>query len=412
MTALTGKLPASTRPVLKRVLFVLAILALYRVGASIPAPFASNDLEALSPSTSGPLNLFNLFSGGPLTTISLFALGVTPFISASIVMQVLTAMVPYIKELKKQGRSGVLRVNSWTRMLAIVIALVQSIFTAQSLKNRGLINPDASTLELAAFVAATLVGFLLLLWLAEMITRHGIGNGVTVLLTASILSSAWPLSTAFIDSYGITTFLVAIGSLIVLTAALVTLLRSEFRLPVIYGSKTSTADQTVSYLPFKIVQGGVAPIIFATSLIAGLVSVLNFLGVETFAANLSNPVSWLHIVLTAALIVLFAKLYDRTTSTPKDVAKDLIKEASFVPGVRPGDETSNLIDSISSRFVVVAALVLVPIALLPSFLIGVFDIAFLPVAGTSLLILVTAVLDIVRQARSVGSLYDYEHLNK
>lgn len=405
VTSRAGKLS-----ILKRILVVIAVIVIYRLGASVVIPGAGGNLESLSPEAGGTLNLFNLFSGGPLTSASLFALGVTPFITSAIAMQLLESVVPAIKETKKQGKAGTTRINSLTRIIAVVLGAIQSWTIISTLQGKGIIAPGTSPVLLVAAFISLVVGFLVLLWLAEIITQYGIGNGVTVLLVVSILSSVWDVSNGVIMTQGVKTFFLTVVVLVVLTIILVCVSRAERRLPIIHASRHASSTQHLSYLPFKLIHGGVAPVIFATSLLGGLVGALALTPLAEFAEPLKDRAGVAYIIITALLIVGFVRLYERTSADPVEMANELMKNSSFIPGVRPGWSTAAVVENTSLRLAAVSCLVLVPVALMDSFALRWFDIPFFPLAGMSLMILVTAILDIIRQAKSISTLYNYEEL--
>lgn len=397
---------------LRRVLVLIGVIALYRVGASVPAPGVSHDLAALDSAQGNQINLFNLFSGGPLTQVSLFALGVTPFITASIAMQLLESIIPSLKEAKRQGSAGSKRINSITRVVAVVLGIVQAASSAYSLNSRGLF-PDVGMVKVLVFVLSSTAGFLVLLWLAELITRHGIGSGVTVLLLVSILSRVWETSDAFLRVNGAVTFLIVIVSTIALLAILTVVNRAERRVPIVHAS--ATADSKVghlSYLPFKVLHAGVAPIIFASSLVSLAASLADAMGWTSIYRALSNPSSVVYMTATALLVIAFARLYERTSADPVDMANDLMRDSNFIPGIRPGWSTAHFVEDVSLRLAAIACVVIVPMSLMHSLSQAWFALTFLPLAGTSLLIVNSAILDTLRQGESVRSLYSYEEIGR
>lgn len=400
------------KSIIRRLLVVLAIIVLYRIGASIPAPGVGQDLGTLAPDAGGALNLFNLFSGGPLTSASLFALGVTPFITAAIAMQLLESVIPGIKEAKRQGKAGADRVNAITRIFGVTLAVIQSVSTAYTLHNRGTLFPEFDFFHVALFSLSVTAGFLLLLWMAELITRHGIGSGVTILLLVSILSSVWDTSRGVIVTEGVKVFFVTLAVILAVSLIVVIASRAERRIPIIRASRFSADTQHLSYLPFKLLHAGVAPIIFATSVLSVLTSALAFTPLNGIVEGLNDPASWIYIVTLGVLVVAFARLYERTSADPLEMANDLMRDSSFIPGVRPGWSTARLVENTSLRLALVACIVLVPVALMHSIGLKWFSIEFLPIAGTSLLIVNTAILDAVRQGTSIRSLYSYEELDK
>lgn len=403
---------------IRRILVVVVVLAVYRIGCAIPAPGVGRDLIALEPSNAS-LNLFTLFAGGPLTQASIFALGVTPFVTASIAMQLLESIVPSIKEAKRSGKAGQERVNRITRLIGLVLAVAQSVaaaFTLNNLTNAagfplGLF-PEMSVPLVALFVLSSVTGFLVLLWLAELVTRHGIGNGVTVLLLASVLSTVWSATDNLSLTKGLAFLAVVLAVLLVLAVLVVIGTVAERRLPTVQATRFSLDTQHLSYLPFRVLHAGVAPIIFAVSIITVAAFALSKTPLDSWGDALNDYSSWAYMATTAVLVVAFARLYERTSADPVDMANDLVRDSRFIPGVRPGWPTARLVENTSLRLAAFACLLLVPVAVMQSVGLRFFEINALPLAGTSLLIVVTASLDIVRQAKSARSLYAYEDVTR
>lgn len=399
------------KTMLKRILIVLTVILVYRIGVSIPVPLNSIDFTSMADNNSNTLNLFNLFSGGPLTSVSLFALGVTPFITSAIVMQLLESIIPAIKETKRDGKAGAKKVNALTRGIGLFLAVTQSFVSLTMLQNRGVLPESLTFTETALFVLALVTGFLILLWLGEVITKYGIGNGVTILLVVSILSSVWSVSKGFIVTNGVKMFLLTSLALLIITVILIIVTRAERRIPIVHASKYASNTKHLSYLPFKLIHGGVAPIIFASSLLGGLASVLEFTPLKNWSVSLTQPDSYLYIIATALLVAGFVRLYERTSADPIEMANDLMKDSSFIPSVRPGWSTAKLVEDTSLRLAALSLIILIPVSLSQAFALKWFDVAFLPIAATSLLIIVTAVLDVIRQGKSISSLYSYEEID-
>jgi preprotein translocase subunit SecY len=402
----------------KKLLFTAAMLALYRLGAYIPVPGVNTDaIDQISSnfSTSNVLGLLNLFSGGGLSRIAIFALGIMPYITASIILQLLTVVSPSLEKLQKEGEVGQARITQYTRYLTVGLAAAQAIgyvFLFKSQGNRAgspvFTNFNAGTVVL--IVICLTAGCVLLMWLGELITQRGIGNGISLMIFASIVSrlphgiSAWWTNPDQVFKV-IMPFL-AFGVI----AAIVFIQEGQRRIPVQYakrviGRRMSAGGQT--YLPLRVNMAGVIPVIFAASIMA-LPPTLGTLvpslkGLSTFF----SPNGWAYIVGETIFIVLFTYFYTAVTFNPVDQADNLRKYGGFIPGVRPGRPTAEFLDRILARLTFPGALYLAAVAALPTILINQTSANFY-FGGTSILIVIGVALDTMKQLEAQLMMRNYE----
>jgi preprotein translocase subunit SecY len=402
----------------KKIAFTAAMLALYRLGAFIPVPGVNTQaLQDISQNYAGSnvLGLLNLFSGGSLSRIAIFALGIMPYITASIILQLLTVVSPSLEKLSKEGEVGQARITQYTRYLTVGLAAAQAIGYTFLFKSQG---SRAGTPVFDNFNAGTVVlivicltaGCVLLMWLGELITQRGIGNGISLMIFASIVSglpngvSAWWTNPDQVFKV-IMPFL-AIGVI----AAIVFIQEGQRRIPVQYakrviGRRMSSGGQT--YLPLRVNMAGVIPVIFAASIMAmpptlgELVPGLK--GLSTFF----SPNGWAYIVGETIFIVLFTYFYTAVTFNPVDQADNLKKYGGFIPGVRPGRPTAEFLDRILARLTFPGALYLAAVAALPTILINQTSANFY-FGGTSILIVIGVALDTMKQLEAQLMMRNYE----
>jgi preprotein translocase subunit SecY len=402
----------------KKLLFTAAMLALYRLGAYIPVPgvntAALNDISN-NYAGSNVLGLLNLFSGGGLSRIAIFALGIMPYITASIILQLLTVVSPALDKLQKEGEVGQARITQYTRYLTVGLAAAQAIgyvFLFKSQGNRAgspvFTNFNAGSVIL--IVLCLTAGCVLLMWFGELITQRGIGNGISLMIFASIVSrlphgiSAWWTNPDQVFKV-IMPFL-AFGVI----AAIVFIQEGQRRIPVQYakrviGRRMSSGGQT--YLPLRVNMAGVIPVIFAASIMA-LPPTLGTLvpslkGLSTFF----SPNGWAYIVGETVFIVLFTYFYTAVTFNPVDQADNLRKYGGFIPGVRPGRPTAEFLDRILARLTFPGALYLAAVAALPTILINQTSANFY-FGGTSILIVIGVALDTMKQLEAQLMMRNYE----
>ncbi len=403
----------------RRILFTVVMLGLYRIGIYIPTPGvnASALAKLLKPGT--VFDIFNLFSGGALERFSVFALGIMPYISASIIFQLLTVAIPAIGEMQKEGESGRKKITQYTRYGTVVLSLIQSFGISYGLIQQGIMLPGESV---ATFCISTMVtltaGTCFLMWLGEQITERGIGNGISLIIFAGIVTRIPPgLVAAWGDKnqYGLFGFIMILAFILAIIAFIVYFERAQRRLPVQYakrvvGRKMYGGQST--HLPLKLNMSGVIPPIFASSLIMFPATIAQFMPnemVKTIAQELSR--GWLHDGLYVSLIIFFTFFYTAVTFNPVDVAENLRKYGGYIPGLRPGKATSDYIDRVLTRITVGGAAYLSFVCLLPSILSNQFQIPGLlavTFGGTSLLIVVGVAMDTIAQIETHLLARNYE----
>ncbi len=415
-----GKIPELRN----RILFTLAMLAVYRVGVFVTIP-GVNRVEMSSVISKGGsgsfLGMFDMFSGGALEQLSIFALGIMPYVSASIVVQLLTVVVPKLDQLNKEGEQGRKKINQLTRYGTLVLAAVQAYFISnyvQGLSSGGaevVVNPGMSFTLMTIITLTTGTAFIM--WLGEQITERGIGNGSSMIIFAGIVANMPDAVTQFIGGSGSRDVgklsVVAIVIMIVATIAAICFFeRAQRRIPVQYtkrqvGRKMYSGAQ--SYLPLKLNVSGVIPPIFASSLLMFPTQIANMSGsplLQEMAAVL-NPADWRYNVIFSVLIIFFAYFYTSVVFNPVDVADNLKKSGGFVPGIRPGKHTAQYIERVLSRLTIAGALYLSVVCMIPALMQKYFQVPF-AFGGTGLLIVVGVALDTVQQIESHLITRNYE----
>jgi len=410
----------SVADIRKKLAFTAAMLALYRLGAYIPAPGV--DTQAVKEiqnnfGGSGVLGFLNLFSGGGLSRLSLFALGIMPYITASIILQLLTVVVPSLERLQKEGEVGQQKITQYTRYLTVGLAFAQSIgyvFLFRSFGNSA--NTEVvgqlTAPRLFLIVICLTAGCTLLMWLGELITQRGIGNGISLMIFASIASSILPgLSKWWNNPDQVFVVMMPFIALAVIVA-IVFVQEGQRRIPVQYakrvvGRKMTSGGST--YLPLRVNMAGVIPVIFAASIMAFPSTVGQMLNTPTaldFAAFF-GPNTWAYVVGEVFFIIVFTYFYTAVTFNPVDQADNLKKYGGFIPGVRPGRPTAEYLDRILSRLTFPGALYLGAVAALPTILISQTAANFY-FGGTSILIVIGVALDTVKQLEAQLMMRNYE----
>ena len=410
----------------QRLFFLIGALIVYRIGTFIPVPGIDPvALQQFFEQQSGTiLSMFNMFSGGALKRWSIFALGIMPYISASIILQMGTHVIPSLGQLRKEGESGRRKITQYTRWGTVLLSAFQSVAAATALQTQGVVlNPGPSFVLTAAITLVT--GTMFLMWLGEQITERGIGNGISMIILSSILSglpSAIGGTLELVNTGGMnqaTPF--ALGLLVLaVTGAVVYMERAQRRITVNYAKRQQGrrmyAGQT-SHLPFKINMSGVIPPIFASSLILFPATIANWFGtsqalswLQRFAAQLS-PGQPIYIVLYASLIMFFCFFYTGLVFNSRETADNLRRSGAFIPGIRPGQQTADYIDKVLTRLTFWGALYITAVCLLPEFMILEFSVPFY-FGGTSLLIIVVVTMDFMAQLQAHMMTHQYEGLMK
>jgi preprotein translocase subunit SecY len=407
----------------KKILFTALMLGLYRLGTHIPAPGINSAAVKQIESNFGGnniLGLLNLFSGGGLGRIALFALGIMPYITASIILQLLTVVVPSLEKLSKEGEVGQARITQYTRYLTVGLAFAQSIgyvFLFRSFEKQAgqTLIPNFTLAKVFLIVVSLTAGTVLLMWMGELITQRGIGNGISLMIFASIVSriphgvSSWWSSPDQV--FRVVMPFIAIG----VVAAIVFVQEGQRRIPVQYakrviGRRMTQGGQT--FLPLRVNMAGVIPVIFAASVMAipptiGQLLGQNRKGFATDLANFFNPQGWHYVLGESVFIILFTYFYTAVTFNPVDQADNLRKHGGFIPGVRPGRPTAEFLDRILARLTFPGALFLAAIAALPTILISQTNANFF-FGGTSILIVIGVALDTMKQLEAQLMMRNYE----
>jgi preprotein translocase subunit SecY len=411
----------------KRIWFTLAALIVYRLGCYIPLP--GIDPHALAQmfqrQSGGILDMFNMFSGGALQRMTIFALNIMPYVSASIIVQVMTIVSPQLEALKKEGEAGRKKMTQYTRYLTVFLAGVQAYGLAASLQNGGAVI-DPGVVFIATTVVTMTGGTIFLMWLGEQITSRGIGNGISLIIFAGIVAQL-PIGliralemgrTGALSSFVLFAMLVMIVAVFLF---IVFMERAQRRLLVQYpkrqqGNRMYGGES--SHLPLKLNTSGVIPPIFASSLLLLPITVFGFLGMQRGGGGVSDWImnqighgKPLYMALYAFGIVFFCFFYTAIVFNPAETADNLRKYGGFIPGIRPGKSTADYLDYVLTRITVVGSAYLVVVCLLPEFLIAKFSLPFY-FGGTSLLICVTVTMDTVAQIHSHLLAHQYEGLIK
>jgi preprotein translocase subunit SecY len=401
----------------KKLLFTAAMLAIYRVGAYIPAPGINVDaVKSISDNFTGSnvLGFLNLFSGGSLQRFAIFALGIMPYITASIILQLLTVVVPSLDKLRKEGEVGQQKITQYTRYLTVALAFAQSIgyvFLFKTLSKSGADVVNGFTFGRVFVIVLTLTaGTVLVMWLGELITQRGIGNGISLMIFASIVArlpqgiQAWWTSSDQV--FKVMMPFIAVGVIV----AVVFMQEGQRRIPVQYakrvvGRRMSGGGST--YLPLRVNMAGVIPVIFAASIMAFPPTVGELLPGAKGLSNFFNPSGWAYIVGETVFIILFTYFYTAVTFNPVDQADNLKKYGGFIPGVRPGRPTAEFLDRILARLTFPGALYLAAVAALPTILINQTSANFF-FGGTSILIVIGVALDTMKQLEAQLMMRNYE----
>lgn len=404
-----------------RVLFVLGALIVFRILAAIPIP--GIDAAALSSYLSNNqfLGLLNIFSGGGFSTLSIMMIGVSPYITASIVMQLSTVLSPRLKQLyQEEGDAGRQRFMLYSRYLTIPLAFIQAFGFLLLLRQNGIV-PALDPIHLAANICVIAGGALLLMWIGELITEYGVGNGVSLIIFAGIVAGIPSALSQFTFTFDIAQVPAYVGfaiAAVVITAGVVFITEAERPIPVTYARRVrgmKVMGGISTYLPLRVNQAGVMPIIFALSILLFPQMIASFLAQSSvpFIASLASSVvswlgnGWIYGSLYFLFVFVFTYFYTAITFEPHQVAKNLQKNGAFIPGVRPGDTTADYLGTIITRVTLVGALFLGFLAVLPIILQGITGITALTIGGTALLIVVSVVLDVVKKIDAQTSIREY-----
>lgn len=406
----------------RRLLFTLALLGVYRIGVFVPTPGVNSGAlrEIIGGGTI--FEIFNMFSGGALKQFSVFALGIMPYISASIILQLLTVVVPTLEQLKKEGESGRRKITQYTRYGTVLLSLIQGFGISFGLAQQGVLLPGVGGLSFYINTMITLAaGTCFLMWLGEQITERGIGNGISLIIFAGIVAAvpsgfrdAWTTKDQFGGLFG---FLLLVAFIAVIIGVIIFFERAHRRIPIQYAKRVVGRKMyggMTTHLPLKINSAGVIPPIFASSLLLFPATIAQFVQTEGLQ-NISGLLSfgWIHLGLYVGLIVFFTYFYTAVTFNPMDVAENIRKQGGFIPGIRPGQATGHYIDRILSRITLGGAIYLSLVCILPEVLISQFGIPIslaTTFGGTALLIIVGVAMDTLSQIEAHLMSRQYEGL--
>ena len=411
----------------RRLTFLLLALVVYRVGSHVPVPGINPDqlTELFKGQEGGILSLFNMFSGGALSRFSVFALGIMPYISASIIMQLMSYVVPTLEALKKEGESGRRKITQYTRYGTLGLALFQSVGIAVALEgSQGLVISPGAGFRITA-VASLVAGTMFLMWLGEQITERGLGNGISIIIFSGIAAGLPGAIGGLLElvrtgamSYVACLFILAV--VVLVTFFVVFVERGQRKILVNYAKRqvgNKVYGGQSSHLPLKLNMSGVIPPIFASSIILLPATVVSWFatgdGLRWLKdlAGLLSPGQPIYVMLYAAAIVFFCFFYTALVFNSRETAENLKKSGAFIPGIRPGEQTSRHIDRILSRLTLAGALYITGVCLLPEFLVLKYNVPFY-FGGTSLLIIVVVTMDFWAQVQSYVQSQQYESLLK
>jgi len=405
-----------------KIFFILALLVVFRLAANIPVPGVDQEQLRLFFQNNQFFGLLNLFSGGGLSSISIVMMGVGPYITASIIMQLLTMVIPRLEQIyKEEGEAGRQKFNQWTRWITVPLASLQTIAMISLLRSRQILG-TLSTIEIFSIVAVSVAGTIFLMWLGEIITEKKIGNGVSLIIFAGIVSripsdlgrvfSTWDPAQLF-------TYITLLAVIIASIIAVVVMTEGQRNIPVSYAKRirgNRMYGGTSSHLPLRVNQAGVIPIIFAMSIMLFPGMIANFLSqvsnptIASLAKSAGNIFlnSWFHGIVYFILVVAFTYFYTAVVFDPNKISESLQKQGGYVPGIRPGKNTSEYLYKVMNRVTLSGAIFLGLIAILPFIVQGITKIGYISVGGTGLLIVVSVVIETMKQIEGQLVMRDYE----
>lgn len=411
----------------RRLWFLIGALIVYRIGTFVPVPGIDPGVLAdlFKNQHGGILGMFNMFSGGALSRFSIFALGIMPYISASIIMQLMTVVSPQLEALKKEGEAGRRKITQYTRYGTVVLATVQALGIAIALEGQPGLVIDPGLMFRITTVVTLVTGTMFLMWLGEQITERGIGNGISIIIFAGIVAGlpgaiGGTLELTRTGAFSIPLVLMLFIGALLVTALVVFVERGQRKILVNYAKRqvgNKVYGGQSSHLPLKVNMAGVIPPIFASSIILFPATLAGWFGSNenmTWLRDLSaalSPGQPIYIMLYAAAIIFFCFFYTALVFNPRETADNLKKSGAFVPGIRPGEQTARYIDRIMSRLTLVGAIYITLVCLLPEFLIVKWNVPFY-FGGTSLLIIVVVTMDFMAQVQAYIMTHQYESLLK
>lgn len=410
----------------RRILFTLALFVVYRLGEHMPTPGVNaKALAGAFASQQGTLfGLYDLFVGGAFSRATIFALGIMPYISSSIILQLLGAVVPYLAKLRKEGEEGQKKLTQITRYGTVLISIVQSYAYSVFLVNMGVaqglsVVPDPGlTFALSTIITQT-TGTIFVMWLGEKITEHGIGNGISLIIFVNIVGGVPNMLVQAYDSFrggtlSLFTILFVLVVMVIVTASVVLMTQAMRKIPVQYAKRIVGRRMyggAATHIPLRINTAGVIPIIFASSIMILPATVAGFVPPNHPLATMGqwfNPLGWIYNIIYGVIIVFFTYFYTAVVLNPNDLAENMRKSGGFIPGVRPGRKTAEYIDRVLSRITLPGAIYLAIIATIPDMLLAAMGLPFIGFGGTSVLIVVGVALDTLQQVESHLLLRHYE----
>ncbi len=413
-----------------KILFTIFVVLIYRLGTHVPVPFVDfAQIKALQDQSnnSGVVGFLDLFAGGAITSVSVFFLGIMPYITASIIMQLLGVVIPKLEQWQEEGQSGQKKITQWTRYVTVGLALVQSSGLVIALRDgsQGLLGtigfqghnmiPNFTAAKAALIVLTWVAGTALVMWLGEAITQRGVGNGMSILIFASVVSRMPAQGGSVFAEGGWFQGVVLVGVGIAMIAAIVFVESGQRRIPVqfakrVVGRRMSGGQST--YIPLKVNQSGVIPVIFASSILAFpalIATASNWKGLQEWTSkNLVSGSSWTYIGLYALMILFFAYFYTAIAFNPQQQADIIRKQGGFIPGIRPGPPTEKYLARVLNRITLPGSIFLMVIALVPLLVFKLWNISQFPFGGVALLITVGVALETMKQIDSQLMMRNYE----
>ena len=410
----------------RRILFTLALFVIYRLGEHMPTPGVNaKALAGAFASQAGTLfGLYDLFVGGAFSRATVFALGIMPYISSSIILQLLGAVIPYLEKLRKEGEEGQKKITQLTRYGTVLISIVQSYAYSVFLVNmgaaRGLtVVPEPGFMFTLSTVITQTAGTIFVMWLGEKITEHGIGNGISLIIFVNIIGRIPNTVAQAYDSFrggtlSLLTVLFVVVIMVVVIASVILMTQGMRKIPVQYAKRIVGRRMyggAATHIPLRINTAGVIPIIFASSIMILPATVAGFVPPNHPLASLGqifNPLGWVYNIIYGIIIIFFTYFYTAVVLNPNELAENMRKSGGFIPGIRPGRKTAEYIDRVLSRITLPGAIYLAIIATLPDTMISALQMRFLGFGGTSVLIVVGVALDTLQQVESHLLLRHYE----
>ncbi len=401
-----------------KILFTLFVIALYRFGSYVPVPIVDiGKLKQAIANQQGFLSFIDLFSGGGLSNLAVFALGIMPYITSSIIMQLLTVVIPKLQQYQDQGEAGIKKITQWTRYVTVVLALLQSTGLVFLFNSQYQVFPAGTFTapHIALIVLILTAGTAFIMWLGELITQRGVGNGMSILIFTSVISRIPSQGGNVLQQGGIGKFIVVLAIGMGIIVSVVFMDQGQRRIPVQFAKRIvgrRMMGGTSTYLPLKVNQAGVIPIIFAASMLSfpGLISsVYHATWFSTFVNNyVNNQKSPVYMLILGLLVIFFAYFYTAIQFDPYKQADNLRKQGGFIPGIRPGPPTATYLNDILVRITLPGSIFLAAVAIIPTVVLAVWNFQQFPFGGTSILIAVGVALETMKQIESQLLMRHYE----